>query len=618
MTLFRNKNIKKILILSISLFLSKWIFSFYFFSENLSVRIIFESVADGHYWYPYTKYLAFFEFNNSFDPFIDDLKIIALPVSGIFIHSIFLKIFGYSAFVIIELFAIFLFLIIFYKIFSYFFSENESIVLSLLLFTIPSIVTILNIENLPYINLLKSSFYSLRVPRPMINSLYLFTFLYLLISMEKEVIINKKKFILLGLILGLSLSSFYYFFVIETTAFLFFLIYKFKFDFLKKILEQRKNFLLSIFFFLLSILPFFLNLLFHEKDFTERQCIFNLDFERKRILLDHYLNGYIKIEFLSFFIAGSFLVYLANKKKILNCEIINIFFILFLASVFAPIIFIILSNKSCVLYHFNNAIVVWAFLFAIIYFITILKHFFKIELNINVCRIFFVLISFLYCLNTYLEKENKYNNQFVKNERIEFQKVTKLINDNINISNSTFMTFDSDLMIWAILNNVKYLNLINSLIVPKTDVMIENDLIKSFKFLNLNVYDFKYFLRNKKESWRYLNREVRTFFALKYQANSLITFNDSKNFDAELAKNIFSSSPLYLQQSAIPNEEFVRLEKKFKKTKLENFNEPEIIVLEKLKPIYKKITINKQDYRKLYDGNIYVLYFKKNPLILSR
>ena len=32
----------------------------------------------------------------------------------------------------------------------------------------------------------------------------------------------------------------------------------------------------------------------------------------------------------------------------------------------------------------------------------------------------------------------------------------------------------------------------------KTDDMIENDLIKSFKFLQLNAHDFKYFLRNKK------------------------------------------------------------------------------------------------------------------------
>ena len=180
------------------------------------------------------------------------------------------------------------------------------------------------------------------------------------------------------------------------------------------------------------------------------------------------------------------------------------------------------------------------------------------------------------------------------------------------------MTFNADLMIWAILNNVKYLSLINSLIVPKTDAMIENDLIKSFKFLNLDVYDFKYFLRNKKEQkWRYMNRNVYNFFTYKYQANSLITFNNSKNFDAKVAEDIFSSSPLYQQQSVIPNEEFIRLEKKFKKIKLENFSEPEIIILEKLKPVSKKIVIKKQHYCKLHDEDIYIVYLKNNKNINS-
>ena len=129
--------------------------------------------------------------------------------------------------------------------------------LSLFFFTIPSFITILNIDNLPYIKLLEGEFYNLRVPRPLISSLYLFSFLYLLVSIEKEKIFNKKKFIFLGIILGLTLSSFFYFFIIEITAFLLFLIYKFRFNFLKKILEEYKNYLLSIFFFLAFNFTFF-------------------------------------------------------------------------------------------------------------------------------------------------------------------------------------------------------------------------------------------------------------------------------------------------------------------------------------------------------------------------
>ncbi len=101
----------------------------------------------------------------------------------------------------------------------------------------------------------------------------------------------------------------------------------------------------------------------------------------------------------------------------------------------------------------------------------------------------------------------------------------------------------------------------------------------------------------------------------KYQANSLITFNNSKNFDIKVSKHIFSTSPLYTQQIAIPNEEFIRLEEKFDKTKLQSFNEPDIIVLDKLKPVTKNIIIKKNDYCKLYEGNIYIFYLKKNSEI---
>ena len=157
--MFKNKDINTILILSIVLFSIKWIISFYFYNESLSVKIIYDSGRDGEVYFPLIKYLASFEFNKSFDPYIENLKITPLPITGIFIHSIFLKIFGYSAFIILEFLAFFTFLIIFYKIFSYFFSKNESILLSLFLFTIPSIITILNIESLPYINLLEKIFY---------------------------------------------------------------------------------------------------------------------------------------------------------------------------------------------------------------------------------------------------------------------------------------------------------------------------------------------------------------------------------------------------------------------------------------------------------------------------
>ena len=132
--MFRNKPTNIILIITTLLFSVKWVSSFYFFKESLAVKIIFESVADGHYWYPYIKYLAFFELDNSLDPYVKNLKLIPIPFASIIFPAIFLKIFGFFGIIIIEFFAIFIFLFIFYKIFSYFFSKNESIFLSLFFF----------------------------------------------------------------------------------------------------------------------------------------------------------------------------------------------------------------------------------------------------------------------------------------------------------------------------------------------------------------------------------------------------------------------------------------------------------------------------------------------------
>ena len=203
--------------------------------------------------------------------------------------------------------------------------------------------------------------------------------------------------------------------------------------------------------------------------------------------------------------------------------------------------------------------------------------------------IFFLIC--IYCVNFYYEKNLYFKNSAYKDRRIEFQQITEMLNNNKNIifKDSSVLTFDNEFMIWAILNEVGYLSLSNGLFVPKTHEMIEKDLIKNFKFLNLDEKDFSNFFKNKKRGWRYLNKNVSSFTQYRYQANSLNTFQDSKNFDPNI--------------------------KKFISYKLSDFKEPEIIVLEKTKPITANIVIKKQDYCKIYNGNTYILYLRKNSKI---
>ncbi len=263
---------------------------------------------------------------------------------------------------------------------------------------------------------------------------------------------------------------------------------------------------------------------------------------------------------------------------------------------------------------FNNAIFVWGFIFFTIFSIILIKHYLKLNpkpLQINI--LIFLLIG-IYYLNFYLEKNQYFNNQGYKDKRIEFQKITEKLNNGKDIftKNISLLTFDEELMIWAILNEIKYLNLISGLISPKTHDMIENDLVKNFKFLNLKEKDFLDFFKNKKRGWRFHNLNVAGIFGYRYEANSLNTYKGSTNFEPSIKEFILSSSPIYGQQSVIPNEEFDRLQRKFNEYKFINFKEPEIIVLEKLKPITKNIVINRKNYAKLHDGNIYILYLKKN------
>ena len=606
-----NKNIFFLFFLSLSIFLSKWIFSFSFFHEALDVKIIFESVTDGKYYYPLVKYLAEFNFNNSYDPAIANLKIVPLPVAGIFFHSLFYKIFGIISFIFIEFFCIFLFLLIFKKIFSYFFSDNVSIMLALFMFILPSLVSLLNLQNLAFIGLLENNFYTLRVPRPMISALYFFTFICLIVSMYMREFYEKKKFIYLGVIFGLTLSSFYYYFFIEVITFFILIIIKFKNNFLKEIYKNFRLYGLLLLSFILIISPFLINLFLHEGDFTSRQCVYELDFSRKLILIKHYLISYLNLKFLFMFIIMSMLTLFANKIKINNYKMLNVFFIIFVSSILAPILFVTLSNKSCVLYHFNNLIIVWGIIFFIIFVMIIFYNLIKKDINNVQINLMIIIFISIYSLSSFV-KINDYSKNDNKNTyRKEFQQVTSLIKNNFELSNTSILTFDNDLMIWSILNNVRYLNLVNGLFISKTDKMIEDDLINAFKFFDLDSDIFMEYLENKKNSWRYVNLEVSNFFFYKYQANSLKTFKDSVDFDPQVLSLIIKSSPILHQQSIIPNFELDRLKNKFLISNLNNFNEPDIIVLNKDKRIFDKIIIDKNKYCNVLNGKKFSVYFYK-------
>ena len=212
MTIINKNSIITITIASFLLFSFKWMMSFYFFSDNLSNKIIFDTPSDGYFYYVYLEAMSNLNFTNSFDLEIDELKALPLPFYAILIPSLLKLIFGNYSFLILEVTSIFLFLIIFFLVFKELeFSNNSSIILSLLLFNIPSLIHLLNFETLPYFSSL-NEIYNLRFPRPLIVNIFNYAFLLYLVFLKKENFFCYKNFVILGVLLSLSFSSFYYFF----------------------------------------------------------------------------------------------------------------------------------------------------------------------------------------------------------------------------------------------------------------------------------------------------------------------------------------------------------------------------------------------------------------------
>jgi len=612
--MLKNKPILFIVLFSSVYFLFTWAFSFYLYEEDLLSKIIHESAlyGDGAHYFPFIKYLSTLNFNNSFDPFVGGLKNVAIPYGSLFIHAIFYKIFGLYGLIMVNYIAILLFLIIFYKIFNLYFLQSTSLIASLVLFTIPISLNLFSLDNVKYLYVL-SDIFTLRAHRPIFSSIifYLFIYIILLTESSEKYNFNKSLFFLLGILSGLSFVGFYYHAVVEFLFIFLFLLYKYK---SKIFLIINKNNIAFTYFalsFLIIALPFIINhYFFVEQDFLTRNSVFELTANKKLILIKYYIYKYFSIKFLFIIIISLGFLFFINKKNIKSYDLLVVFFILFISSLIAPIAFILISSKSGVLYHFNNMIIISLFLFIYCFIFSLKNYLPKFLDNLFFyCSTIILLISINF-FGLYNKQLSSYKNSETKNYRNEFNQVINIIKSTkINLNDANILTLDDHLLIWLILNDVKYLNINKQSFSSKTDFMIEEDLIKNFKFLNLDNDNFIDFLANKKGRWRLINNNVTKFFFFKYSANSLTTYNGSKNFNKKFLKIIENTSPMLAQQFAIPNEEFNRLNTKFIKLNLSNnYMPPNIIVLKKNAYIYKNIDKKINNFCTLFEGNLYIVY----------
>ena len=88
---------------------------------------------------------------------------------------------------------------------------------------------------------------------------------------------------------------------------------------------------------------------------------------------------------------------------------------------------------------------------------------------------------------------------------------------------------------------------------------LEKSFIINLKFLGVEKESFINILENKKSSWRYNNEILKGIYLGTYQANSLVTFNNSDDFTFKELEHIKNSRPTLAQQIIIPRNEIKRL-----------------------------------------------------------
>ena len=607
----KNFFFNKILPLCILLFFIKW---FFFFNTKLEIDLLTKFIFEIKDWqyFTYIYNLSNFNFNPSYNPNLTELKFVPLPIYSILYHSIFFKFFNIYGFIILEFFIILLFFIILFNFFTKLgIAKIESIFLTFFLFCVPNLIDYFQLYKINFLHII-GDLYNLRIPRPSISHLYLFSFFLLLISNKKNNELRSGQLISIGLIFALMWGSFYYNLVISGITFIIYYLYLTHNSNQNFFTYLKDTFLVLVSFIFFSI-PIILIILNSEPDWLIRVGLIELDINKKKILLSHFIEKILSIKFITIFILMTLFYFFLKSKKIYKIEGINLLYFIFLGSFLAPLIFIIISPTISEQHNFANMIVALSFFISLIFsFLVISIYLRDFSWYTNIFKTLIISLLIFYTFSNYtISKKNDLNSNKINFDQL----ITEVKKIDMN-KNSEILTFDAMLQTHLILNDYKNLTNTVAIATSLTDEMIEENLIQIFKFLNFNEIDFYNFIKNEKSGWRFINRNIGNTFYSKYQANTLTTYKNSMDFSPEELRYISKSSPLHGQQLIIPAFEIKRLIDKFVSFKENEKIKPNLIIININDIFTKNLTINDSLYCSKKINESYMIYFiKKNNLI---
>lgn len=549
----------EIFLISLLIFLPKWICSYYLFpSEEFLIKTILD-VKDVQYFLNVVS-LSNLDLTPSFNEFIEPKKIITFPFFSIIFHSLVYKIIGYSSFIILEFFFIFFSILIFYKILQELkLNKAYSLFVLAIYFSLPFILNILSIIKLSQISILQnlaSDFIGSRFPRPLVTNIFFLLGIYFLLKLQKEFVEKRPplSIISISLVMVFMVNSFFYFFLIQGLSTLILLLtYEGK-NLITYILNYKKIIIKSLIISGTGLTVFILQSFVGENDYSNRMSVFSIDFSDKIFLIKYFFSSLFRIEIIILAVI-SFLLFFYMKMSFnqKNNQII-LFFIFIFSSFFSSIFFIALSGKMVSLYQFAN---IFLFSFILLIFILSVLIIDKTEFLKNLLTKYrYAIYSLLFCLGIVFSFSNLTN----KNVRENYAKVNNVIKD-LKFNNLDLYLLTNNLGVQAswLFNGFKNIYLTNGFNNSLSDYQIENAFSKFLKntFKEDSAFEEIIKYQNKADSNR--NSIISYFLNYKYQANPIRIFGDKEDFTIDEQKKIQDTSPLRSQMHILPNSEKTRL-----------------------------------------------------------
>ena len=451
-------------------------------------------------------------------------------------------------------------MIFFKSIEKIFINTNYSFYFCALIFLLISLLEIsLFYENNRYINFFYNNLndnLGLRLPRPLFTGIIYFLFFFVLYSFQEKI----KKFdfrflLLISFLLSVFLNSFFYYFI-NFSILLVFLTLKYqKQNILKILISNKLKILIALLSFVIFSLPFVLQIIYGEQDYSERIGVIQINFKQKLFLLNYYFSNLIRLES-SILIILSFVLHFYLNKKFYNIreqiDKINIFFYFIIVSIISPAIFFLISPKLVSIYHFLNILSFSIIFYLILSFSFIFFQKIALVENFKKKNLFkYILIFILFFNNLFIAQKIIHSDQA---KLTELNKIQNFLKQN-KFVNSNKKLFSDDLIIMNLwlLNGNKQLIISDGFTNSLKNKDIVFNLVNNLKNFGISSSELENILSVGQSEFR--NDFLMRLFIYKYQANSLFTYSEISNYTEDFKDKILKTSPFRSQSQIMPEDE---------------------------------------------------------------